>query len=408
MTENGFTLFDTALGRCGIAWSGHGIVCVQLPEGSAAGTRERLAGAVPDARPAEPPAPVRRAVDAITRHLRGEPADLSSVELDMTGVPEFRRRVYEAARAIPAGTTLTYGEVAERLGRPGAARAVGQALGRNPFALLVPCHRVVSAGGRPGGFSAYGGVATKLGLLAIERAGANGAPAPATGRTGLTNRAGRTDNGFPFDPAVAVAYLRGSDPGLAGLVDEVGPFAMRLNSAASLFAALAEAIVYQQLAAKAAATIHRRVCALFPETGEGLLPELVLGASDEQLRGAGLSRPKLASLRDLAEKVVSGRIPELDAIREMEDEEVVRHLSSVRGIGRWTAEMFLMFRLGRPDVLPLDDYGIRNGFALAFGRRELPGREEIEERGALWQPYRTVASWYLWEAVERTRKGPPA
>ncbi|MEU1850936.1 methylated-DNA--[protein]-cysteine S-methyltransferase [Streptomyces sp. NPDC019990] len=395
--EHGFTLFDTAIGECGIAWNERGVACVALPGHDRGQTYDRLARAVPGAVESPAPPSVRTAVSDIVRHLRGGAGDLTAIDLDMSGVSPFHRQVYEAARSIPPGKTLTYGEIARQLGRPGAARAVGQALGRNPFAVVVPCHRVVAAGGRLGGFSASGGVTTKLGLLAIERAAEAGLmpdePAP---------------SGFRFDPATALAYLSGSDPGLAGLIATVGPFAMELNATASVFSALAEAIVHQQLSTKAAATIHRRLCALLlPGTGTTLRPEHILGATDEQLRSVGLSRPKIASMRDLAHKVASGALPELEAIREMDDEAVVACLSSVRGIGRWTAHMFLMFRLGRADVLPLDDLGLRSGFAQAFHLGEQATREQIEERAVLWRPYRSVATWYLWQALERTRQGLP-
>jgi methylated-DNA-[protein]-cysteine S-methyltransferase len=170
MSGRGFTLFDTAIGRCGIAWAARGIVGVQLPEAHVAATRARLARRFPDAREATPPAHIRDAADAITALLRGERRDLSPLVLDMDGVPPFHRRVYEAARAIPPGSTRTYGEIATGLGEPGSARAVGQALGQNPFAIVVPCHRVLAAGGRAGGFSAAGGVTPKLRMLAIEGA----------------------------------------------------------------------------------------------------------------------------------------------------------------------------------------------------------------------------------------------
>jgi methylated-DNA-[protein]-cysteine S-methyltransferase len=173
MTLQGFSLFDTAIGRCAIAWSGRGIVAMQLPEADERTTRARITRRFAQAREALPPPAVRRAIEGIAALLRGDPRDLSAVPLDMEGVPAFHRRVYAAAREIPPGATLSYGEIAARLGAPHAARAVGQALGRNPFAILVPCHRVLAAGGKPGGFSANGGVATKLRLLAIEGAQAN-------------------------------------------------------------------------------------------------------------------------------------------------------------------------------------------------------------------------------------------
>jgi methylated-DNA-[protein]-cysteine S-methyltransferase len=170
MTPCGFTLFDTAIGRCGIAWSDRGIGAVQLPEASELKTRARLLKRCPGAREATPPADVQRAIDRMVALLRGEASDLSAVALDLSGVEPFARRVYEVARTIAAGATLTYGEIAARLGDRALARDVGQALGQNPFPLIVPCHRVLSAGGKAGGFSANGGVATKLRLLSIEGA----------------------------------------------------------------------------------------------------------------------------------------------------------------------------------------------------------------------------------------------
>ena len=163
-----FALFDTALGVCGIAWNDGGVVGVHLPARDAAATRMRLEQKFRDARESEPSVEVARTIERIVALLRGERVDLSTVPLDMTGIAKFDREVYVAAREIPAGVTRTYGEIAKRLGRPEAARDVGVALARNPFAIVVPCHRVVAANGKTGGFSAGGGVATKLKLLAIE------------------------------------------------------------------------------------------------------------------------------------------------------------------------------------------------------------------------------------------------
>jgi methylated-DNA-[protein]-cysteine S-methyltransferase len=168
LPATGFTLFDTAIGRCGIAWGRDGVVALQLPEASEEETRVRLCTGRPGASAGTPPPAIAAAIAEVAALLRGEAADLSGVVLDLAGVPDFERRVYAVARQIPAGRTLTYGAVAARLGMPGAARAVGRALGRNPFAMIVPCHRVVAAGGAMGGFSAGGGVATKRRILAIE------------------------------------------------------------------------------------------------------------------------------------------------------------------------------------------------------------------------------------------------
>ena len=168
MTAHGFTLFDTAIGRCGVAWSDRGLVGVQLPEASTAATRERMLQRFPAAGETAPPPKVQIAIDGIVALLRGESNDLSAIALDMEGVAPFHRRVYETARSIPPGKTLAYGEVAARLGAAGAARAVGQALGHNPFPIIVPCHRVLAAGGKIGGFSAHGGTATTRRMLALE------------------------------------------------------------------------------------------------------------------------------------------------------------------------------------------------------------------------------------------------
>jgi len=384
-----FALFDTSIGRCGIAWGERGVVGIQLPEASATATRVRLRERFADAREGQPPRDVQRAVDRIAALLRGEKTPLDSIALDMEGVPPFHRRVYEAARAIAPGETLSYGEIAARIGAVGSARAVGQALGRNPFAIVVPCHRVLAANGKAGGFSANGGVATKRKLLEIEGARALDPP-----------RLFEHESGYGFDPLAALAHLRASDASLERLIAAAGPFRMELKTTSSPFVALSEAIVYQQLSGKAAATIFGRVCALLPRAKRGLTPDNILRVSDEKLRGAGLSRAKLLSLRDLARRTRAGEIPSLAALRRMDDEAIIERLTAVRGIGRWTAEMFLMFRLGRPDVLPVGDYGVRKGFGIAFKKRGLPAPADLEKHGERWKPYRTVASWYLWRALE--------
>ncbi|MEO8153768.1 MAG: methylated-DNA--[protein]-cysteine S-methyltransferase [Rhizobacter sp.] len=164
------TLFDTAIGRCGIAWGPNGITAFQLPEPTDAGTLRRMFRRGPALQQVEPPADVSDAIERIVALLQGQPIDLRDVVLDLDGIEPFHRRVYDISREILAGQTRTYGEIATEMGAPNASRAVGQALGANPFAIIVPCHRVLAAGGRSGGFSAGGGVTTKLRILLIERA----------------------------------------------------------------------------------------------------------------------------------------------------------------------------------------------------------------------------------------------
>ena len=166
----GFALFDTALGACAIAWGPAGLIGTSLPEGTLEATRIRMHRRFPEAVETPPPEQLASVRDAIIRLLQGEAIDFAGVTLDLAQVPKFNREVYAIARAIPAGRTLTYGDIAAALGDPALARAIGQALGQNPFPIIVPCHRVVAANGKTGGFSANGGVRTKLRLLMIENA----------------------------------------------------------------------------------------------------------------------------------------------------------------------------------------------------------------------------------------------
>ena len=209
----------------------------------------------------------------------------------------------------------------------------------------------------------------------------------------------RTELGF--DARKAAAHIAKCDPKLARVIEQTGPVRLEIAAAQSTFEALAESIVYQQLSGKAAATIHGRVCALFPRSR--IHPERLADATDEQLRGAGLSRAKLLALRDLAQKTLDGTVPSIRELSSMPDDDVIERLVSVRGVGRWTVEMLLIFRLGRPDVLPVHDYGVRYGFQLAYGKRALPAPKDLARHGDLWRPFRTVASWYLWRAVDLER-----
>jgi len=207
--------------------------------------------------------------------------------------------------------------------------------------------------------------------------------------------------GFGFEPKAAVARLRKADPALAEVIGAVGPFAMQLKSSRSLFGALAEAIVYQQLSNKAAATIYGRIEALYPRAQQGFTAAHILRTADDRLREVGLSRAKVMALRDLAQRVAKRQLPTLDEAHRLGDAALIERLVEVRGIGRWSAEMFLMFRLGRPDVLPTDDYSLRKAYATAFRKRQLPSPEALTKAGEKWRPFRTVASWYLWQSLNK-------
>ncbi|MBI2497626.1 MAG: DNA-3-methyladenine glycosylase 2 family protein [Opitutae bacterium] len=204
---------------------------------------------------------------------------------------------------------------------------------------------------------------------------------------------------YQFDPAAAVAHLRANDPTLAALIDRVGPFALELVPAASLFEALLRSIIYQQLHGKAAATIHGRVLAGLARHG-GPVPAALGGLSDTALRGAGLSRNKLLAVRDLAAKCLDGTVPSLRAAARLGDDELVARLTEVRGIGPWTVHMLLIFNLGRPDVMPTGDFAIRLGFQKLYRKRREPKPETILKHARHWSPYRSVASWYLWRSLD--------
>ena len=200
-----------------------------------------------------------------------------------------------------------------------------------------------------------------------------------------------------YDPEAAVAHLRRADPTLARIIDSVGPLTFEPRDGA--FRSLARAIFFQQLAGPAARAIMGRVLeSLGTDDKRFFTPRQCLAASEEQLRSAGLSRQKVAYLRDLSEKFAGGELREGEFAAE-DDEEVIRKVTSVKGIGRWTGEMFLIFSLGRPDVLPVDDLGVRRGFQQAYGLKELATPEEMQRIAEPWRPYRSGGTWYMWRSL---------
>jgi 3-methyladenine DNA glycosylase/8-oxoguanine DNA glycosylase len=254
-------------------------------------------------------------------------------------------------------------------------------MARNPFSIVVPCHRVVAANGGPGGFTSTRGLETKAQLLRAEG-------------TALFRGSAK----LPYDAEEAVRRLCEVDPTLAAAIARVGPPRLKLGELHSPFDSLLHSIVYQQLNGKAAATILGRVRALFPSRLP--TPARVKAMPVRKLRAAGLSKAKIKAVKDLAAKALDGTVPSFNALRALSDDEIVERLTQVRGVGRWTVEMLLMFRLGRPDVLPVDDYGVRKGFAKAYGKRVLPTPKQLAKHGQKWRPYRTVASWYLWRVLD--------
>ena len=208
---------------------------------------------------------------------------------------------------------------------------------------------------------------------------------------------------WAFDHKLAVAHITKNDARLAQLISKCVEFRLNIEPAQSPYEALLEAIVYQSISGKAAATIFERVKSLGSGASGGNgrcpTPQEILKLRKPALRKAGLSFAKIAAVKDLAQKTIEGVVPTLEDAEKMSDEELVARLDSVRGIGAWTVEMFLIFRLGRPDVLPIHDYGVQKGFALTYGKRKIPKPRELAKFGERWRPYRTVASWYMWRAV---------
>jgi methylated-DNA-[protein]-cysteine S-methyltransferase len=376
--RQGQVVFPTAIGGCRMEWQDDKITSLTLLDGRALPGRT--------AQDSSAPRWVRQAQRRLTLHLEGTIQDLSTIPLDFAGIPPFHQEVYRVALAIPAGEPISYGQLAARAGSPQAARAVGQAMRRNPFLLIVPCHRVVAAGGGLGGFSSVGGVTTKRRLLAIEK-------------RAVAEEDRARESRWPFEIDLARRHLRRHDPELGQAIGRLGAVRFVRQSGRSPYRALFRAIVYQQLHVKAASTILGRVLALYAPK-QFPAPENLLATPETKLRAAGLSRNKTAAVRDLSIKVLDGTVPSVRRLSGMDDETIIEQLVAVRGIGRWTAEMFLISLLGRPDVMPVDDLGVRKGFGLVFGGEPVPPPGVILERAEAWRPYRTVATWYLWQAAD--------
>ncbi len=382
-----YALFPTALGTCALAWSERGITHLKLPEGDERATEAAIAACSSTERGA-PPAAIAEAVELIQRHVAGEPRSMRHLKLVLDRQPLFHRRSYEELRRMAPGEVLTYGELAARIGSPGAVRAIGQAMRSNPIPIIIPCHRVLAAGRKAGGFSSHGGLDTKAKLLAAEGYALKrrARPMPTLASPALRRR--------------AVEHLRSCDPKLAKLIESVGPLRLKPDPLSSPFESLAESIIFQQLNGRAASTILERYKRLYGEDGAHPSPADLLATPEEALRGAGLSRAKALTLRDLASKAGEGRLPSAAELDAMEDEEIIERLTEVRGIGPWTVQMMLIFRMGRPDVLASTDYGILKGFGLMVGPRAKSDAHALIARAERWRPFRSAACWYLWRALD--------
>lgn len=362
-------LFPTALGHCAISWSAKRVRALILP-GAGEDALRRRCGPLSE----DPPAWIKEIAARIQQHLGGEHDPLTDIPVDLGGRSSFSRKVYGRLRKVRPGQTICYNHLADQCGSPGGARAVGRAMANNPIPMIIPCHRVLSAGGGLGGFSAHGGVALKLRMLSME-----GADLRPIARAG-------------------VGTLKKADPVLGQVIRRVGPYRLQDQQIKDPFTALAASIVHQQVSMKAGATIFGRLMDL-ARKGKVLSPARVLRADPGKLRGVGLSRQKASYIQDLAHRTSDGSLP-LERMARMDDEAIIDALTEVKGIGRWSAEMFLMFRLGRLDVLPVGDLGLRRGAQHLYGMEDLPPPAELYALAERWAPFRSIATWYLWRSLE--------
>ncbi len=377
-------LFETALGRCGMMWTSRGICTIVLAEKDDKSTLDRLTSeagfenvVVNDA--AQRPDFVDHAQRLIRAHLAGNPDSLRTIPVDFLSVSPFARDVYQALRKVNPGSVVTYSELARMSHHDGAARAVGRAMAKNPLPLVVPCHRVLGADGRLGGFSAYGGPGTKAKLLYLEGVVLN------------------------HEHDMGMELVKRAEPALAETMLQVGPYLPTLGRALGAYDALVQSVVYQQLSMKAASTIAARL-RLLGQNGHYPDPEQFLLLEQHSLRACGLSRQKISYLKDLAQHVLDGRL-RLGRLGRMSDEEVLGALREVKGFGIWSAQMFLIFHLKRLDVWPTGDLGLRRAIGHLTGL-DPADSEALFEYGNKFRPFRSIATWYLWryEELQGTRK----
>jgi O-6-methylguanine DNA methyltransferase len=371
--DYGRTVTETVEGPVGLAWTPRGVVKVVLParRGPADAVWAALPADLPERR--RPRGAAAEAVRRVRDVIAGAGDDLADIPVDLSALPILSRRVLTTLRKVGPGVVVSYGELARRAKRPGAARAVGAILGANPAPVIVPCHRVIAADGSLTGFSAPGGLRQKARMLHRE--------------------------GYVFDPdhECGMRELMAADPVMKRIIPVVGPYLPSPLRGRPAYDTLVRAIIHQQLSVKAGRTIASRVAALTPGP-RFPRPDEMTALPDAALRAAGLSTAKTGFVKDLAARVADGRL-KLGRLPRLDDEEAVAALCEVKGIGRWSAQMHLIFHLGRLDVLPVDDVGLQNAAARAYGLDACPPAR-LAELGERWRPWRSMASWYLWQALD--------
>lgn len=380
--EASWSIFPTVSGYCGISWCAQGVTAFMLPETTPVQIQKELHSITGTAKPAARlPGWIRDLVRKVKLHLKGQQQDFSAVPVAVDNATDFMRAVYTEAQRIPSGSVISYAQLAQRLGNPGAVRAVGTALGKNPVPLIIPCHRIITASGKLGGFSANGGVAAKEMLLACE---------------GVSIEKPRVLTAAHWRDAIV--FLK-RDKLMAKLIRQVGDIDFQPRQNEDPLEVFINAIASQQLSTKAAATILQRINRLVHVNGKPSARK-ILSLPDDVLRAAGLSGMKVSYLKDLAQHSVDKKFPTLQEVRTASDEQLVQRFTAVRGIGRWSVEMYLIFDLGRADVFPVDDLGIRKAVAQLHGLPELPPAKQMAKYAEPWKPYRSVASLYLWRLLD--------
>ncbi len=371
LKEKGMHVFDTSIGRCAIGWTKKGIDMCRLPANEDDELVHILHSGFPKREIVKiPPKEIRKVKKRIQGHFKNKNDSLVDIKLDLSSASPFGQKVYKALRKIPPGQTITYGDLAKNIGKPKSARAIGRAMGTNPIPIIIPCHRVLAKAGKPGGFSAPAGISMKIIILHKEGV--------------IFNK--KHEKGMRF--------VEKSNPLFEKIVKNVGPYTAPYGSISRPYESLVNSIMYQQISVKAASSIARKFIAMY---GDGKYPvaKVMKELNDAEFREAGVSRQKAGYLRDLATKVSNGDV-DLRRISRMDDEKVISELTKIRGIGRWSAQMFLIFHLGRLDIWPVDDLGLQKGVQKVLNLKEKPDKKSLVEIGRRWAPYRSIATWYLW------------
>ncbi|MGM0599804.1 MAG: methylated-DNA--[protein]-cysteine S-methyltransferase, partial [Candidatus Rifleibacteriota bacterium] len=337
----------------------------------------------------QPTEPVNFAIQQIKNYFAKTNFDFSKISLDLSSCNNFAKKIYKTLQKTEPGDTVSYKTLALSIDKPGASRAVGKATGANPIPLIIPCHRVIKSDGKIGGFSSSEGISQKIEMLEIEGVRLNSKKNLVLPPETLSEQ----------NIATGIEFICKQDSKLNKFVKQLPEFKLNVDTISSPFQSLLEAIVYQQLTGKAAETIYKKLLDLFCSNGK-VQPLDIIRAPDNELREVGLSQNKILAAKDLAEKTFEGIVPNLHQLERMSDFDIISSLAKIRGIGRWTVEMLLLFKLGRPDILAIDDYGLRKGYAILKNKENLPSPVELKKEGRAFRPWRTILSWYLWRIAE--------